>query len=69
MDDHVTSDFRHFGPAFRDHHGASLSRARRRAMSAIEICRTAALGGRVERCDDRRLAVHFGDRIIEAQVP
>ena len=44
--------FRHFGPAFRDRHGASLSTARRRAMSAIERCRTAALGGHVERCGD-----------------
>ena len=44
--------FRHFGPAFRDQHGASLSAARRRAMIAIESCRTAALGGHVERCGD-----------------
>ena len=44
--------FRHFGPAFRDQHGASLSAARWRAMTAIESCRTAALGGHVERCDD-----------------
>ena len=44
--------FRHFGPAFRDQHGASLSAARRRAMTAIESCRTAALGGHVERCGE-----------------
>jgi hypothetical protein len=48
----VADVFRHFGPAFRDHHGAALSSARRRAMTAIETCRTAALGGHVERCDD-----------------
>src|SRR5215469_10834198 len=42
---------RHFGPAFRDRYGAALSSARHRAMSAIEDCRTAALGGHVERCD------------------
>ena len=51
--------FRHFGQAFRDQHGASLSAARRRAMAAIETCRTAALGGHVERCGDcgqRRVA-------------
>jgi hypothetical protein len=48
----VADVFRHFGPAFRDQHGASLSAARRRAMTAIESCRTAALGGHVERCDD-----------------
>ena len=44
--------FRHFGPAFRDQHGAALSGARRRAMIAIESCRTAALGGHVERCGE-----------------
>jgi hypothetical protein len=40
------------GEAFRAHHGASLSTVRRRAMRAIERCRTAALGGHVERCGD-----------------
>ena len=44
--------FRHFGPAFRNQHDASLSAARQRAMTAIESCRTAALGGHVERCGD-----------------
>ncbi|HEY1413177.1 MAG TPA: IS91 family transposase, partial [Rhodopila sp.] len=44
--------FRHFGQAFRDQHGASLSSARRRTMWAIEHCRTATLGGHVERCGD-----------------
>jgi hypothetical protein len=48
----VADVFRHFGAAFRDRHDASLSTARRRAMSAIERCRTAALGGHVERCGD-----------------
>ena len=48
----VADVFRHFGQAFRDRHGASLSAARRRAMVAIERCRTAALGGHVERCGD-----------------
>ena len=46
----VADVFRRFGPAFREQHGASLSGARRRAMIAIESCRTAALGGHVERC-------------------
>ena len=44
--------FRRFGPAFRDRHAASLSTARWRATNAIERCRTAALGGHVERCGD-----------------
>jgi hypothetical protein len=48
----VADVFRHFGPAFRDRHGASLSTERWRAMTAIETCRTAALGGHVERCGD-----------------
>lgn len=48
----VADVFRHFGPAFRDQHGAALSGARRRAMIAIESCRTAALGGHVERCGE-----------------
>ncbi len=48
----VADVFRHFGPAFRDRNGASLSAARRRAMIAIESCRTAALGGHLEECGD-----------------
>jgi hypothetical protein len=48
----VADIFRHFGPAFRDRHGVSLSSAQRRAMTAIETCRTAALGGHVEQCSD-----------------
>ena len=48
----VADVFRHFGPAFRDQHGVSLSASQRRAMTAIESCRTAALGGHVEQCGD-----------------
>jgi hypothetical protein len=48
----VADVIRRFGPAFRDRYGASPSSARRRAMAAIEACRTAALGGHVERCDE-----------------
>jgi Transposase zinc-binding domain len=48
----VADIFRHFGSAFRDQHSAALSGARRRAMIAIESCRTAALGGHVERCGE-----------------
>jgi len=44
--------FRRYGPAYRLQHGASMSTAQRRAMTAIELCRTAALGGRVEQCDN-----------------
>jgi hypothetical protein len=38
-------------PQYRQTHADGLSRAQRRAMSAIELCRTAALGGHVEQCD------------------
>ena len=47
----VADVFRRYGEAFREHLAASLSTAQRRVMSAIETCRTAALGGHVEQCD------------------
>jgi Putative transposase/Transposase zinc-binding domain len=43
--------FRCYGDAYRQQHAGSLSRAQLRVMSAIERCRTAALGGHVEECD------------------
>ncbi len=47
----VADVFRRYGEAYRQQHGASLSTAQRRVMTAIEVCRTAALGGHVEECD------------------
>lgn len=47
----VADIFRHAGPAYRQLHADSLSRGQRCAMSAIERCRTAVLGGHVEQCD------------------
>jgi hypothetical protein len=47
----VADVFRRYGAAYREHHGTSMSTAQRRVMSAIEVCRTAALGGHLERCD------------------
>lgn len=47
----VADIFRRYGPAYRDKHADSMSVAQRRVMSAIEQCRTAALGGHLERCD------------------
>jgi hypothetical protein len=47
----VADVFRRCGPKYRQSHAGGLSRAQRRAMSAIELCRTAALGGHVEQCD------------------
>src|SRR5713101_6769383 len=47
----VAEVFRRYGDAYREQHGYSLSTAQRRVMTAIETCRTAALGGHVEQCD------------------
>jgi hypothetical protein len=43
--------FRRYGDTYRDQAGSLLSTAQRRVMTAIEQCRTAALGGHVEECD------------------
>jgi Putative transposase/Transposase zinc-binding domain len=47
----VADIFRRYGEAYRQKHDGSLSTAQRRVMAAIEVCRTAALGGHLERCD------------------
>jgi hypothetical protein len=47
----VADIFRRSGPQYRQTHAGGLSRVQRRVMSAIELCRTAALGGHVEQCD------------------
>src|SRR6266540_3056922 len=47
----VADVFRRYGAAYREAHDASLSLAQRRVMTAVEVCRTAALGGHVEQCD------------------
>jgi hypothetical protein len=44
--------FRRYGQAYRQKFNAFLSTAQRRVMSAIEVCRTAALGGHVEVCNE-----------------
>jgi transposase-like zinc-binding protein len=46
----VADIFRRYGDAYRQHAGVSLSTAQGRVMTAIETCRTAALGGHVEQC-------------------
>ena len=43
--------FRRYGDAYRQQHAGSLSRDQLRVLSAIERCRTAALGGHLEQCD------------------
>jgi hypothetical protein len=47
----VADVFRRYGEAYRQQHGASMSVGQRRVMTAIEVCRTAVLGGHLERCD------------------
>ena len=47
----VADIFRQSGPLYREQHATALSRGQFRVMSAIERCRTAALGGHVEQCD------------------
>src|SRR3954470_14279259 len=48
----VADIFRRHGDAFRQTHHQHLGRIERRVMAAIEACRTPALGGHVEQCDD-----------------
>src|SRR6201986_4771937 len=48
----VADIFRRHGEAFRAAQGGRLSPDQRRVMAAIAACRTATLGGHVERCDD-----------------
>jgi Putative transposase/Transposase zinc-binding domain len=47
----VADIVRAHGDEFRRVHAASLSSAQKRVLRAIETCRTAALGGHLERCD------------------
>ena len=46
----VADIFRHHGEAYRRLHDGHLGRVERRVMSAIELCRTAELGGHIEGC-------------------
>ena len=48
----VADVFRLYGDAFRARCGDSLTALQRRVMAAVEQCRSAALGGFVEQCDD-----------------
>jgi hypothetical protein len=47
----VADVFRRYGEVYRHKHSASMSGEQRRVMAAIEVCRTAVLGGHLERCD------------------
>jgi len=48
----VADIFRTHGPAWRRVNAGHLSLGQLKVMSAIERCRTAALGGHVARCED-----------------
>jgi hypothetical protein len=48
----VADIFRSAGPGYRAAHAGHLSLAQLKVMTAIESCRTAALGGHVEACED-----------------
>jgi len=48
----VADIFRGHGPAWRRANAGHVSLGQLKVMSAIESCRTAALGGHVERCED-----------------
>jgi hypothetical protein len=48
----VADIFRAAGPAYRQAQSGHLSFGQLRVMSAVEACRTAALGGHVARCED-----------------
>ena len=48
----VADVFRAYGPSYRLAQAGHLSLGQLKAMSAIEACRTAELGGHVERCED-----------------
>ncbi len=65
----VADIFRHHGAAYRADQAGRLSRGQCRVVAAIEACRTPALGGHVERCEDcseirivAATAPHFADR-------
>jgi hypothetical protein len=48
----VADIFRNHGPAWRKANAGHVSLGQLKVMSAIESCRTAALGGHVARCED-----------------
>ena len=54
----IADIFRVYGPSYRQRYGKKMSIVQQRAMRAIELCRTAALGGHVDVCD------HCGEKRI-----
>ena len=52
----VADIFRDHGPAWREANRGHISLEQLKVMSAIERCRTAALGGHVARCENEGCA-------------
>jgi hypothetical protein len=52
----VADIFRDHGPAWREANRGHISLEQMKVMSAIERCRTAALGGHVARCENEACA-------------
>jgi len=48
----VADILRGYGPAWRRANAGHVSLGQIKVMSAVENCRTAALGGHVARCED-----------------
>jgi hypothetical protein len=48
----VAEVVRHFGAAFLEVYGSSLSLVQKTVLRALVLCRTAALGGHLEQCDN-----------------
>lgn len=71
----VADIFRSAGPAYRAAHAGHLSLGQLKVMTAIENCRTAALGGHVEACDDcghckrEFLRTYAGERTFGMRCP
>jgi len=54
----VADIFCQYEKVFLGNFGQSISPEQRRAMNAIKVCRTAELGGHIDRCD------HCGHEVI-----
>src|SRR5438874_8735647 len=62
----VADIFRDHGPAWRRANAGHVGLGQLKVMSAIENCRTAALGGHVAGCEDLR---PYGDRLQQLPQP
>ena len=67
----VADIFRVHGPAWRAANAGHISLAQLKVMSAIESCRTAALGsgGHIEGCEDCRPSPHRLQQLPESALP